>query len=389
MSDSHYRSLRERLQSKEKRPLDRTREAIAHAPPAPLSITRAHEISALAVGLLVLKHVEETGRTRLHEQAIQDSLKRVTEHLSAAQMMRLEVEAYEIVDWLVGGNGGSQSATFVAEKTESGVRYDPSSSIPDIVREAVAQGFDLKVAYYSGKRMEMNSRVISPKAIAAEVYVRAWCHERKDERIFRMDRIRSAVPIGGVAIRNHYFERVLSEQQAEQQSLELEHLSFSFGNEASYPRPSEASPAARPAPPSTPPWADDATSVAPTRNAPAATDPTSDAKSAPNVEARTPDAGTAPPSAPEVADIEKETEGPRNNAPAAAPSTSKSTSTSTETTNSDSKTAPVLTLSPTPTDQELRAMEFQRRQQEELEAARAADEADVADADNDDQLSFF
>src|SRR5690554_1378291 len=138
MSDSHYRSLRERLQSKEKRPLDRTREAIAHAPPAPLSITRAHEISALAVGLLVLKHVEETGRTRLHEQAIQDSLKRVTEHLSAAQMMRLEVEAYEIVDWLVGGNGGSQSATFVAEKTESGVRYDPSSSIPEIVREAVA-----------------------------------------------------------------------------------------------------------------------------------------------------------------------------------------------------------------------------------------------------------
>lgn len=228
----HPRSLRARLSAKEKRPLDRTPAPIAPSPPAPLSIHRAQEISALAVGLLVLRHVEETGRTRLQEQAIGDALERVTKHLNAEQMMRLEVEAYEIVDWLVGDDGDGISEHFVAEKQEDGtVLYDPSCSVDEIVRAACSQHFDLNITYYSSRRMELNRRVISPKAIAAEVYVRAWCHERRDERIFRMSRIRSAVPVRGKAIANPYFEHVLSEQESAQQSIEFEHLSYAIAGD--------------------------------------------------------------------------------------------------------------------------------------------------------------
>lgn len=230
---NHPRSLRARLNAKEKRPLDRAPKPIAPSPPAPLTLHRAQEISALAVGLLVLQHVEETGRTRLQEQAIGDALERVTKHLNAEQMMRLEVEAYEIVDWLVGDTHGDYSEHFVAETQEDGsVLYDPSSSIDDIVRAACSQHFDLTITYFSSRRMELNRRVISPKAIAAEVYVRAWCHERRDERIFRMSRIRSAVPVQGKAIANPYFEHMLSEQENAQQSLEFEHISYAIGDEA-------------------------------------------------------------------------------------------------------------------------------------------------------------
>lgn len=246
----HYRSLRERLLAKEKRPLDRTPKPIAPSPPAPLSIQRAHEVSALAVGLLALRHVEDSGRTRLHEQAISDALERVTKHLNAEQMMRLEVEAYEIIDWLVGEDEAHATDTFVAQKQDDGtVHYDPSCAVDDIVRSAVQQDFDLQITYYSSRRMELTERVISPKAIAAEVYVRAWCHKRRDERIFRMSRIRSAVPIHGQAISNPYFEHVLSEQESAQQSLEFEHLAFTLNVDEAAQKPTPTPAPATPTPP--------------------------------------------------------------------------------------------------------------------------------------------
>lgn len=367
MSDASDRSLRARLQQKERRPLDRITYPIAHAPPSPISVSRAHEISALAVGLLVLKYVEDTGRTRLHEQAIQDSLKRVTEHVTAAEMMRLEVEAYEIVDWLVGGNGASAQVTFVASRESDGVRYDPSSSIPDIVREAVAQGFDLKVAYYSSKRMEMNTRVISPKAIAAEVYVRAWCHERKDERIFRMDRIRSAVPVNGRPITNPFFERVLSEQEDVQQSLDLEHLSFdtqAFGlatiadslrNDAETVE--VAALAQSRAIPVT------LSAEAPRESVPAAS------PSLPEQEC----AQASPSSAVDSTDASRDTESTIGVAPQI------------------SAPAPELILRPTPTDAELQQMALlEKRRVDEKSAQEAAEAAqDQNETSDDGQLSFF
>lgn len=217
MTHAPYKSLRQRLSEKEKRPLDRARGSLASAPPAPIAINRAHDISAMVVGLMVLKHVEETGRTRLHERAIQAAIESLTHHLHPEHQMRLEVEAYEIVDWLSGPY--HQESPNSADVTEHGVVYDPSCSIPEMVREAVAKGFDLKIDYYSSKRAEMNTRVISPRAIAAEAYVRAWCHVRNDERIFRMERIRRAVPVNGKPRRNAYLEQLISEEFAAQQAL--------------------------------------------------------------------------------------------------------------------------------------------------------------------------
>lgn len=360
MSTQH-RPLRARLEAKEKRPLDRAPAPIAPSPPAPLTITRAHEVSALAVGLLVLRHVEETGRTRLQEQAIGDALQRVTKHLNAEQMMRLEVEAYEVVDWLVGEDENSHPAPLVAEKRADGtIQYDPSSSIPDIVRAAAAQNFDLSITYYSSRRMEMNKRVISPKAIAAEVYVRAWCHERRDERIFRMSRIRSAVPVHGQAMKNPHFEHAVSEQQSVQQSLELERLSYDILKERKIQAHNTSEPSS-----------------------------TAEAPSVTEAVPRTPNVDVARTS-------QAPTDAAESVAAAKAP-TQKSTS-STEQTAVEHKPQPktsdtggeALVLEPTPTDSELLAMERQQKRAEEVQEAQVIQEAKEDAQQNDDsQLSIF
>lgn len=235
MTHSPYKNLRQRLNEKPKRPLDRARAPLASAPSAPIPLHRAHDLSAMIVGLMVLKYVEESGRTRLHERAIQAAIESLTDHLHPEQMMRLEVEAYEIVDWLSGPYHAD--AADVAEVTDVGVLYDPSCTIPEMVREAVAKGFDLKVDYYSSKRAEMNTRVISPRAIAADVYVRAWCHARNDERIFRMERIRRAVPVHGQPRSNHYLEQAISEELAAQQALNFVFESYESGWDAAESRP--------------------------------------------------------------------------------------------------------------------------------------------------------
>lgn len=361
MSTQHS-PLRARLEAKEKRPLDRAPAPIATAPPAPLTITRAHEVSALAVGLLVLRHVEETGRTRLQEQAIEDAVERVTKHLNAEQMMRLEVEAYEVVDWLVGEDKNDYAPRFIAEKEEDNtVLYDPSSSIPDIVRAAVAQTFDLSITYYSSRRMEMNRRVISPKAIAAEVYVRAWCHERRDERIFRMSRIRSAVPVEGRAIKNPHFEHAVSEQQTAQQSLELEHLSYDM-LKGRHARPSKVS----------------GTSTAQKTT----TAQKAGAQTAPR-------AAKAEKSSRQSAKVSSQ---PKDSARTPASSKDVSTAKIAQASKSSEKGDAALVLQPTPTDSELLAMERDRKLAEEAEAAaKALQEAQDAAAkdDDDSQMSFF
>lgn len=354
-----YSPLRARLQAKEKRPLDRAPAPIATAPPAPLLITRPHEVSALAVGLLVLRHVEETGRTRLQEQAIEDALGRVTEHLNAEQMMRLEVEAYEVVDWLVGEDDNDYTPHFVAKKKEDGtVAYDPSSSIPDIVRAAVDQTFDLSINYYSSRRMELNRRVISPKAIAAEVYVRAWCHERRDERIFRMSRIRSAVPVHGQAIKNPHFEHAVSEQNRVQQSLELERQSYDMlkgrntqADSASAP-PSEASTAE----------SAKAAKNAPTAKKDAAAEKTKGKQSAEAAEKAQTSAKTVP----------KDDQTPQS-------------ASASQTRNE------ALVLRPTPTDSELLAIEREEKRAKEAQMLKEAqaNAAEDAQQDDDAQMSIF
>jgi hypothetical protein len=196
------RPLAERLESKEPRPLDRMKEPIVQDERLSVRLDRSEEVAAAAVGLMMLNMVERHGRTRLFERAIDGALERLVEDLEPAEFMRLEVEAYEVLDWLVGDDEPVSSNPEIARREGDTVHYNADASPELILREALFQEFDVEIQYFTRKRAERNQRVISPYAIAADKYVRAWCHSRRAQRVFRIDRISRCVPVNGKAFRS-------------------------------------------------------------------------------------------------------------------------------------------------------------------------------------------
>jgi proteasome accessory factor C len=65
------------------------------------------------------------------------------------------------------------------------------------VRDAVAAHRRIEIEYWSAGRDEITTRRIDPEVVffaTGEWYVGAYCHRARDERMFRVDRIRSVTP---------------------------------------------------------------------------------------------------------------------------------------------------------------------------------------------------
>jgi proteasome accessory factor C len=68
-----------------------------------------------------------------------------------------------------------------------------------VVREATARHERLEVDYWSAGRDDLTTRRIDPEVVffaTGEWYVGAYCHHARDERMFRVDRIRAVRPTG-------------------------------------------------------------------------------------------------------------------------------------------------------------------------------------------------
>jgi predicted DNA-binding transcriptional regulator YafY len=51
--------------------------------------------------------------------------------------------------------------------------------------------------YYSHGRGQFTKRRITPISLEAETYLHAYCHLRREERVFRLTRIADLRPVGG------------------------------------------------------------------------------------------------------------------------------------------------------------------------------------------------
>jgi proteasome accessory factor C len=77
-----------------------------------------------------------------------------------------------------------------AEVEGGGAQGGPLSAI----RTAVGSRERIEIEYYSATRDEMTTRRIDPEHVFGAIgnwYVVAWCHLVRDERLFRVDRVRS------------------------------------------------------------------------------------------------------------------------------------------------------------------------------------------------------
>lgn len=164
-----------------------------------LRIDRADELTVAAVGAMVLQHVATHGQTRVYARAIENLLARATDALTSQEVMQLEVEAYEVVDWLLGPDRAPADAhpEPAATRKNGVVLYDPNASVYELIERAIAEDFEVVIDYFSRRRGEMNTRRIRPRRIDAETYVAAWCYARRADRVFRLQRITRCVPVRG------------------------------------------------------------------------------------------------------------------------------------------------------------------------------------------------
>jgi proteasome accessory factor C len=69
------------------------------------------------------------------------------------------------------------------------------------IRDAVTRHERVEIEYWSAGRDELTTRRIDPEVVffaTGEWYVGAFCHRANDERMFRVDRIRSVAPTGEI-----------------------------------------------------------------------------------------------------------------------------------------------------------------------------------------------
>lgn len=193
--------LHERLDRLPSRQLDaHTREPLVRTI-KPVTLTRPEDLAVLAVGTQLLRRLASSGQTQLFPSAIDSLADRVSDLLTPGENMHCEVEAYELIDWLLGPELGEAPGPQAVQVQGQSVLYDPAAPPIAILEAAIAQRFDVWIDYFSKKRGEMNTRRVSPREIEAETWLRGFCHTRRTERHFRLTRITRCVPVGGRPLR--------------------------------------------------------------------------------------------------------------------------------------------------------------------------------------------
>jgi hypothetical protein len=174
-------------------------------------LASSDEIAVTVTGALMVRKLAEFGQTRLYQRAADQLVERLTQGMTSQQVMELEIEAYELIDFLTGPEASGDTPA-AAHRDGGRVLYDPNASVLDLVQRAVDESFDLRIDYFSRRRGEMNTRRITPREIKAETYVMAFCHARQSERVFRISRITRCVPIDGKPDRPSAPQRALQHE---------------------------------------------------------------------------------------------------------------------------------------------------------------------------------
>jgi predicted DNA-binding transcriptional regulator YafY len=179
-----------------------------------VTFKRPEDLAVVLVGALALREVAGHGQTKLFARAIDSVIEQVSASLEPRAIMKAEVEAYDVLDWLVGGDAlPNTEADRIAKRRDDGVVvFDPDAPIAELILRAIDEGFDLKIDYFSRSRGELNTRRISPKKLEAETYLDAYCHARRADRVFRLNRITRCQPVMGRPIQPRQHEAASSEQ---------------------------------------------------------------------------------------------------------------------------------------------------------------------------------
>lgn len=161
--------------------------------PGDVLLRSAEERGVVALALLLLQNLHEHGGTRAEGRPLDTLLRRLLKTFGPKEVMDIEVEAYEILLWI----GSAIDDDWQPDQCEDPGTINPTANHLELTRWAIAGGVDLEMNYYSRGRGELTHRRITPISLEAETYVHAYCHLRRDERVFRISRIGDLEPVGG------------------------------------------------------------------------------------------------------------------------------------------------------------------------------------------------
>ncbi len=152
------------------------------------SIDDRDDRAVVAMSLILASHLVRFGQTRLSENHLLQTRDSILHTMTASDAVRVEVEAYEILNWFAGAMNDSWKEK-KAEQDDCQVDPEACSSVESIIQYAIQNHIDLEMHYYTGSRGEFSERRITPIEITAEKYLIAFCHLRNEERVFRLSRI--------------------------------------------------------------------------------------------------------------------------------------------------------------------------------------------------------
>ncbi len=161
--------------------------------PGEVMLRTPGERGTVALALLILEQIADHGGTRAEQRTLQNLLRKVLGTLGPKEIMDIEIEAYETMLWI----GTAIDPDWKTEAVTDPSQLDPHAGHSELVQWAIGTGQDLELDYYSRNRGELTHRRITPISLEAETYVHAYCHLRRDERVFRISRIADIKPVGG------------------------------------------------------------------------------------------------------------------------------------------------------------------------------------------------
>ena len=152
-----------------------------------LSISSAQDRAVVCVGSLLLLLLEERGGTALDRSSLLGLARGSLRSFDDPDKARITDELTRVFDWLAEAltNRGSSED----RRSWGDVHYDFEHYLP-VVRQAIAEGLDLEIEYFSYNRGAWSNRRITPKKLESHALLVAYCHFREAERRFRLSRIR-------------------------------------------------------------------------------------------------------------------------------------------------------------------------------------------------------
>jgi predicted DNA-binding transcriptional regulator YafY len=136
------------------------------------------ELAVLLLGASVLQDLEQMGGVLVGRKVLSELVGKLTRELD------------EVVEWLDEVEIETDSAYFRDFGWMEAPRYSTRETKP-LVLQALQERRRLIINYYTASTGEMNRRKIDPLSLDGDMLT-AYCHLRKAERVFKLNRIESA-----------------------------------------------------------------------------------------------------------------------------------------------------------------------------------------------------